>query len=106
MALQALIVAHEAPTWYGRILQSTRGIIFLATPHRGSDIAAWVSMFTNLMNAVSLGQALRNDLLRNLEKDSTMLMELSNQFVHRAASLKILSFTEQQIERPLNTLVV
>jgi len=105
LAVQALIMAHEAQTFYGQILRSTKGIIFLSTPHRGADLASWMSIFTNLINVASFGQGIRKDLIKNVERDSSLLIAISNQFIHRATALKIMSFTEQMIERPMNTLV-
>lgn len=103
---KALILANEAQEFYGNILQSTRGIIFMGTPHRGSDLVPWTLLLSNLINIASLGQGIRKELLRNIDKDSITLMDISSQFVHRATPLKIMSFTEQNIERPLTKLVV
>jgi hypothetical protein len=79
--------------------------VFMGTPHRGSDIVPWALLLTNVINAASLGQAVRKKLLKNLESDSATLNEISRQFVHRSTPLKIRSFIEQKIERPLTTLV-
>lgn len=90
---------------YGDILDSTIGIVFMGTPHRGSDLASWGLMATNLVNAASLGMGINKELLKTLKADSEMLAGISTQFVHRATPLKIRTFTEQQVERPLTTLV-
>ena len=105
LASKALIIAHEADTFYGHILRSTKGIIFFGTPHRGADLASWMALFTGLINYASFGQAVRRDILKNIKRDSSQLMDISNQFVHRATLLKIMSFTEQTIERPLTARV-
>jgi hypothetical protein len=77
----------------------------MGTPHRGSELIPWTMLLSNLTNIATIGQGIRKDLLRNLKTESNMLMDISRQFVHRATSLKIMTFIEQQIERPLTTLV-
>jgi hypothetical protein len=77
----------------------------MGTPHRGSELIPWTMLLSNLTNVASIGQGIRKDLLRNLKRESNMLMDISRQFVHRATSLKIMTFVEQHIERPLTTLV-
>lgn len=99
------MTAYDAPSIYGNILKSTTGILFMGTPHRGSDLVPWASLMSNLINLASLGQGIRKELIQSLEKDSHMLLDISLQFIHRAESVKIMSFLEQQIERPLTTLV-
>jgi len=99
------VIAHEAEDFYGDLLRLTKGIIFMGTPHRGSDLVPWSLLLSNLINVASLGRGIRKDLLKNLEKDGKTLMDISNQFVHRSTPLQIMSLVEQQVERPLNTLV-
>jgi hypothetical protein len=77
----------------------------MGTPHRGSDVVPWTLMFANLINIAGFGQAVRKDLLKNLDRDSAMLNDISLRFVHRASPLLIRTFIEQEIERPLATLV-
>lgn len=90
---------------YGDILDSTIGIVFMGTPHRGSDLASWGLILTSLVNTATLGTGINKELLKTLKADSDMLAGISRQFVHRATCLKIRTFTEQQVERPLTTLV-
>lgn len=106
-ALQLLIIAREVEAYYGAILKSTVGIIFMGTPHRGSDIASasWAVLLTNIVNAAFLGQAVRKDLLRELQAKSTTLTDISRQFVQRSTPLRIMSFIELQVELPLRELV-
>jgi len=99
------VIAHEAGDFYGDLLRLTKGIIFMGTPHRGSDLVPWSLLISNLINVASFGRGIRKDLLKNLEKDGKTLIEISNQFVHRSTPLRIMSLVEQQVERPLNTLV-
>ncbi|KAK0509728.1 hypothetical protein JMJ35_008122 [Cladonia borealis] len=103
---KALVLAHEAEVFYGNIVNSTKGVVFLGTPHGGSKLAAWGTLLSNVVNSVTFGQAVRKDLLKNLERDSAVLEEISRQFVQRAESLQIMSFYETKIERHLRCLVV
>jgi hypothetical protein len=103
--VKALVIAHEAADFYGDILRSTKGVIFMGTPHRGSSLASFALLAANLINTASFSRTLRKDLLKNLEEKSEALMEISRQFVHRTPSLKIISFIEQEVEPPLTTLV-
>jgi hypothetical protein len=90
---------------YGSIKASAAGIVFLGTPHRGSEITPWAVLLSNVVNSLTLRQGIRMNLLGQLDSKSTTLMEISRQFTHRATSLKIMSFIEQQPESPLTTLV-
>jgi hypothetical protein len=77
----------------------------MGTPHRGSELIPWTTLLSNLINVASIGRGIRKDLLRNLKTESDLLMGISRQFIHRATPLKVMTFIEQQIERPLTTLV-
>ena len=66
----------------------------MGTPHRGSNFATWGTLLSNVINSVTFGQAVRKYLLKNLERGSAMLEEISRQFVQRAVSLQIMSFYE------------
>lgn len=77
----------------------------MGTPHRGSELASWAVLLANVINSLTLGNGIRNDLLRDLRQNSDALNDVSRQFVHRAAPLKIWTFVEQQFERPLKVLV-
>lgn len=103
---KALVMAHEAAHDYGTILDSTKGIVFMGTPHRGSDLIPWSLMLVNIINHVPFKNKIQKALLRNLDSNSDMLTEISRQFLHRSSGLKIMSFTEQLIEPPLQSLVV
>jgi hypothetical protein len=105
LSSQALILAHENDLHYGDILSSTIGVVFMGTPHRGVTIVDWTAFFRNAMQVMSGTQIVRADLIKELSTHSPSLLEISKQFLPRAADLKIMSFTELQIERPLTTLV-
>jgi hypothetical protein len=77
----------------------------MGTPHRGSELVPWASLFSNFVNMLTLGKGVRKNLLRQLDRKSNTLMDISRQFMHRASSLKLMSFIEQEAEPPLNSLV-
>lgn len=77
----------------------------MGTPHRGSKLVPWAMLFSNIVNLAIQSHRVRKDLLHQLDRKASTLMDISEQFVHRAASLKIMSFIEQQAEHPLTSLV-
>ncbi|SPO07348.1 uncharacterized protein DNG_10042 [Cephalotrichum gorgonifer] len=103
---KALILANEAAVYYGRILNSTTGVIFMGTPHQGSELVPWAILASNIVNAAFSGQVLRTDLIETLKTGSGILAEISRAFVHRSTGLNIMSFIETEVELPLTTLVV
>lgn len=102
--LKALILAHETGVYYAEILSSCRGIIFMGTPHRGADVASWALRVSQIANTVAL-LSLRTDLLKNLTYNSTILRDISTQFVHRAMGIQIRTFIEREFTLPLSGLV-
>ena len=77
----------------------------MATPHRGSELANWSTIVSNLLNLMTFGKVVRKTLLHVLKTNLKALMEISKQFVQRSATLKIMSFVEQQVEPGLKSLV-
>jgi hypothetical protein len=73
------------------ILPSTFGIIFLATPHRGSD---WAAIAKNLA-IFALGKANRH-VIQNLQVNNTALLRLVDHFsvMLKDDSIRVFSFTE------------
>lgn len=82
-----------------------KAIIFLSTPHRGSPAITWPVLLANIANvSLSAGSGFwgraRSDLIRNLEKDSTMLHEISVNFRNQVAGIKMVSCYEQNATPP------
>lgn len=102
---KALIIAHESDRHYGSILQSCTGIVFLGTPHRGSDHASLGKIFAALINVLTFTSAMRTDLLRDLQTKSNTLQVISRQFVQRAKHLQIVSFYERKNTSMISSLV-
>ena len=90
---QLLTVAHERNSIYEDISNSTRGVMFMGTPHFGSDLANWTRVLRNIGNFCTAG-SVRIDLLKGLESKSAELAELSMQFIDRGNAIKIVSVYE------------
>lgn len=63
---------------YASIYQSTKGIIFLGTPHRGSEMASWGLLASNLAKFALRGR--NKDLLRGLTPHNELLENLNKSF--------------------------
>ena len=93
---QALIIANERQNLYGDILNATKGILFMGTPHRGADVAFWSGILGTLANGLTLGQGVRTDLLGHLKTKSNILGAICTQFVERGAGLQVVTFFERK----------
>ena len=72
---------------YKRIIKSIRSIIFLSTPHRGSNLAGVLDRILEVSFA-------SRQYVADLKKDSSMLEGLNEEFRHFAPQLQIYSFYE------------
>jgi hypothetical protein len=77
----------------------------MGTPHFGSDIADWPSIFAGLFNASTFGTITNTTLLSGLRQNSELLTKICRQFTGRISSLKILTFYETLKCKGLNQLV-
>ena len=93
---KAIILAHERSDEpeYKDILDNTKGIAFLGTPHRGSDSAWWGAIVANIVKGLSIGTSTNSRLVSDLKKDSSSLGSISSQFVHRTKGIRIYTFYE------------
>jgi hypothetical protein len=72
------------------VYQSTKGIIFLGTPHSGSDTASWGLLASNLAKFALRGRnkellrglAPHNELLENLNKSFRQILEDGRLHIH------------------------
>ncbi|KAI0203059.1 hypothetical protein F4808DRAFT_458281 [Astrocystis sublimbata] len=103
---KALILANEDKRRYGDILSSTIGITFMGTPHNGSELANWLSFFTNVIKFIPGVNVLRRESIQDLESQSPILNEISKSFLPRCDDLSIMSFIETESEPPLTVLIV
>lgn len=102
--LKALIIAHEREDLYGDVLKLIKGVMFLGTPHRGSDYGYWARILGRIAN-IPLPTAIRTDLLKDLQPKSDALGEICTQFVRRAVPLDIITVYEREKIRGLPDLV-
>ena len=65
------------------VFVSTFGIIFLGTPHMGSDVASWALMLQGMADAVLPKRLFESEsvLLRTLKKDCETLMDINDHFM-------------------------
>ncbi|CVL12428.1 uncharacterized protein FPRN_03634 [Fusarium proliferatum] len=103
---QAVIHAHEQNHHYSSILDNILGVLFFATPHRGSDLAFWDDIGTTLVRMSTLGHSTNTKLSRDLRVNGILLKSISDSFVHRGGRFKIRSFYETQQMQNLHCEVV
>jgi hypothetical protein len=75
---------------YEEIARSTSAILFLSTPHRGSDLAAVLDRALKLLIPGRSSQ----DYVKALKKNSSALEDINEQFCDLAPRLEIVSFYE------------
>jgi len=89
---QAIINAYNDPS-YINIVNNTKAIIFLATPHRGADLA---KLLSNLL-MITFAKKIFVDQLRS---NSEIVQEINDAFRHRSESLELISYYESEGTRP------
>ncbi|KAI8945547.1 hypothetical protein F4801DRAFT_568034 [Xylaria longipes] len=77
---------------YRSIYVSTYGIVFLGTPHTGSDIATWGTVLQAMSDAVVPRSFFQSEsvLLRTLKRDNETLQNINNHFLDVYQRFKIL----------------
>lgn len=80
------------------IFVSTYGIIFLGTPHNGSNAAAWGGVVQRFADAFFPKKLFDTEsvLLKSLKRDSETLLQISNQFLEIYQNFKIHMAHENQ----------
>ncbi|KAL9041630.1 MAG: hypothetical protein Q9214_004041, partial [Letrouitia sp. 1 TL-2023] len=73
----ALTVANNAERHERRVLECTKAIAFLGTPHRGSDLASWATIAGNMAKVV---KPANTDILEVLKPSSEVLENLTQDF--------------------------
>lgn len=105
---KALNVCQIEPR-YGHILSTVPSILFLSTPHGGSDPAdllAVIAQVATIPLASRWVGRTRHELITALGRNSKELYTISKEFRHHTKNLKIFSFIEQKSIPPLNKLIV
>ena len=90
---------------YNSILNSVTAILFLATPHRGSEETSIPFILSSILNIALTGTSrlvgsMRSDLIKAIEKDSQILKDISTTFRNLTRNIKVASFIEQKITPP------
>ena len=101
--MQALVSAHADPKRYHSLAATTRSIIFLATPHRGSKSANIGSLLSHV--ATLAFQSPSKQLLETLKHNSDILSRLSEEFREIHYAFDIVNFYERRKTPGLNSLV-
>ena len=86
---KAYILGRHDPK-YSSIISSVHGIVFLATPHRGSQFA---KILNNILATTPLG-APRKAYIADLDIHSSTLQDINEQFRTLCESLTLVSFFE------------
>lgn len=95
-----MIKAHEFD-YFADVLRAVRLIVFMGTPHRGSQIAASLAplaTFANFWLDISFTSnfvgSMRTDLINILSRDSVKLDEINDSFKQRTKGMTIISCYE------------
>lgn len=93
---KALVLAHDrnSSLGYRDVLASTKAIAFLGVPHEGSDSARWADFATNLLKSSSIDASPNTTIVSDLEKGSTDLAIIAQQFVEKVPDMIIYTFYE------------
>jgi hypothetical protein len=81
--LQALTISNNAENHLRKVLNCTRAIAFLGTPHCGSKLADWVTIGGHLL---SLIKNVNTDIVAVLKTDSEVLAIVQEDFHNMIAS--------------------
>ncbi|KAI0407382.1 hypothetical protein F4802DRAFT_605555 [Xylaria palmicola] len=96
--LPTIFVAHSlgglVVKVYNRFLRRIRAVVFCGTPHRGSNLATWSKLATNLVNLAFVD--VNSTLLSDLQVDSQVLDLIQDDFLNivHQMPLRIHSFQE------------
>jgi len=92
---QALVSTKLHEEDYSCIIRSVAEIIFLRTPHRGSNSQFKASLIASIASAVSLDE--HSSLLMIVKKNSEMLVDLLHDFTRivNTISIPLFCFFEQ-----------
>ena len=99
---QALFQAR-IESQYQSINENTIGIVFLGTPHRGSEKASYGKILANVATVVMNKPKPR--LISALQSNSDSLAQLTSNFKHQLPSYQIVSFYEMKPIKLFSTLV-
>lgn len=95
LPLQALVSAKLHEEDYPFVIKSVAGIVFLGTPHRGSNSQSKASVIASIASSVALGEY--SSMFKVLDKDSEILADLLHDFTRTVTTIgiQIFCFFEQ-----------
>ncbi|KAK3317309.1 Alpha/Beta hydrolase protein [Cercophora scortea] len=102
---QALRIANNESGSFSDIAESTTGIVFFGTPHRGADAATWASLVAGI-TTTAFGRSPKSVFLRTLKPNSRDLMDISEDFRPISTKYAIASFVETDVFSGLRRVVV
>ncbi|KAF8857418.1 hypothetical protein BDZ45DRAFT_551002, partial [Acephala macrosclerotiorum] len=94
---QALLICREGDVNLDKVFQSTRGIIFMGTPHSGSGLATLGHMFAKYLNII---WHTNSSIVGVLQQESVVLTAVQQQFqqlLHKPdVSISVYCFFEEK----------
>ncbi|KAL8937621.1 MAG: hypothetical protein Q9216_004336 [Gyalolechia sp. 2 TL-2023] len=84
---KALVSAKLHEEDYPSVIKTVAGIVFLGTPHRGSNSQSKASVIASIASSVALGE--HSSLLKVLDKDSEILTDLLHDFTRTVGAIGI-----------------
>lgn len=103
LILRQALFGARIEAQYHSLFQNTLGIIFLGTPHRGSEIASYGNILANIAAAVMRKPSSR--LTDALQTNSPELLQLTSEFRHQLPNYQVVSFYERKPTKPFPSLV-
>ena len=93
--MQGLVSANSQGDSFHHLSLSTVGVVFLGTPHRGTEAAKWGQIVATAAKALGFG--FEDSILKDIRKDSEHSRDLLYEFTLWAnrASLTLICFFEQ-----------
>lgn len=81
------------------------GVMFFSTPHKGSAVASFASILGRALSGASLGAHTNAQLVKDLERNSPKLEQVSNTFLQNAHHLRVITFHELNKMEYMSSLV-
>ena len=75
VAKKAMSMAHEHGGRYGDLFEAIRGILYMGTPHRGTEEHSWGEILANLASITGTGST-KLDILKDLQLKSNARRKL------------------------------
>jgi hypothetical protein len=109
IVFRRLSESSQALTWGGTQLQykaiseNTKGVVFLGTPHRGSEKAVYGKVLANVATQVMRRPTSR--LMSALQTNSDQLLRLTSEFEAQLPKYQVVSFYECKPMKIFSSLV-